>query len=241
MDAIRHSAKNLSILEPFRYERNCECGPIQGKSGPPKLQPRALILASNLIHQDSILFLCGMSKMNLWWGPPKNFSERAKERKVSWLELFYDLAYVAVIAQLTQQLAMQPSWTTVGRVFLLFALVFWSWVNGSQYYDLHGSDSIRTRVFTFLQMIAISAVAIAIPGVFEGHHRPFAIAFLIIQGLITYLWWSVGLYDRSHRVLNLPYLINYLLGFAFLSFSLFTGPAFARGLWVAATAFNITP
>ncbi len=26
-----------------------------------------------------------------WWGPPKNFSERKNERKISWLELFYDL------------------------------------------------------------------------------------------------------------------------------------------------------
>src|SRR5438445_310217 len=97
---------------------------------------------------------------NLWWGPPKNFSDRTKERKISWLELFYDLAYVAVISQLTQHLAGHPSWTMVGRIFLLFGLTFWSWVNGSQYYDLHGSDGIRTRVFTLLQMLAISAVAI---------------------------------------------------------------------------------
>jgi hypothetical protein len=52
--------------------------------------------------------------MNLWWGPPKNFSDRTNERKISWLELFYDLAYVAVISQLTLHLANRPSWNTVG-------------------------------------------------------------------------------------------------------------------------------
>jgi low temperature requirement protein LtrA len=178
---------------------------------------------------------------NLWWGPPKKFSDRTNERKISWLELFYDLAYVAVISQLTHHLAERPDWGAVGWIFLLFALMFWSWVNGSQYYDLHGSDGIRTRVFTFWQMLAVSAVAISIPGVFEGHHRPFAIAFLVIQGLITYLWWSVGLYDPSHRVLNFPYSVNYCLAFLFIFFSLFCGPAIAKGLWIAATALDITP
>ncbi len=178
---------------------------------------------------------------SLWWGPPKNFSERRKERKVSWLELFYDLAYVAVISQLTQHLASQPSWNTLGRMFLLFAMMFWSWVNGTQYYDLHGSDGIRTRVFTFLQVLAVTAVAIAIPGTFEGHHLPFAIAFLGIQGLITYLWWSVGLYDPSHRVLNLPYLVNYLLAFMLMFLSLFCDSAVAKAIWIAVTALDITP
>src|SRR6185369_10130734 len=92
---------------------------------------------------------------NLWWGPPKNFDERKHERKISWLELFYDLVYVAAISQLTHQLATHPSWPVFGYSFLLFSMIFWSWVNGSQYYDLHGDDSIRTRVFTFFQMLAL--------------------------------------------------------------------------------------
>ncbi|HKC36204.1 MAG TPA: low temperature requirement protein A, partial [Chitinophagaceae bacterium] len=80
-----------------------------------------------------------MSKIHknlLWWGPPKNFDERKNERKISWLELFYDLVYVAAIAQLTHHLASHLSWPDLSYSFLLFSLIFWSWVNGSQYYDL---------------------------------------------------------------------------------------------------------
>src|SRR5215217_4510424 len=161
-------------------------------------------------------------KTNLWWGAPKNFNERKNERKISWLELFYDLVYVAAIGQLTHQVAAHPSWRTAGYSFLLFALIFWSWVNGSQYYDLHGSDSIRTRLLTFWQMLAVAAVAITIPAVFEGHQQNFAVAFAVIQILITYLWWSVGLYDPSHRVFNKFYTFNYLIAFALLIISAFT-------------------
>src|SRR4249919_2953975 len=102
------------------------------------------------------------TKTNLWWGPPKNFSDQKNERKISWLELFYDLVYVAAISQLTHHLAEHLSWSELAYTFLLFALIFWSWVNGSQYYDLHGNDSIRTRLFTFFQMLAVAAVAITI-------------------------------------------------------------------------------
>jgi low temperature requirement protein LtrA len=125
--------------------------------------------------------------------------------------------------------------------FLLFSLIFWSWVNGSQYYDLHGNDSIRTRVFTFLQVLAVAAVAITIQDAFEGRQQSFAIAFAAIQILITYLWWSVGLYDPSHRVFNKFYTFNYLIAFILLILSVFAGYETATILWIIVLVLNLTP
>ncbi len=179
-------------------------------------------------------------KDNLWWGPPLNFDDRKHSRKISWLELFYDLVYVAAIGQLTYQIAAHPTWNTLSYAFLLFCLLFWSWVNGSQYYDLHGNDSIRTRLLTFWQMLAVAAVAITIPAAFAGHHQSFAIAFGLIQLIVTYLWWSVGLYDPSHRVFNKFYTINYLLSFALLVISYFTDYNTSVWLWVPALLLNLS-
>lgn len=178
---------------------------------------------------------------NLWWGPPKNFSERKNERKISWLELFYDLVYVAVIGQLTHHIAAHPSWHTMGYSFLLFSLVFWSWVNGSQYYDLHGNDGIRTRLFTFLQMLAVAAVAITIQDAFEGYHQGFAVSFAVVQCIITYLWWSVGLYDPSHRVFNIYYTVNYTIALMLLVASVFASAHVATIWWIVALFLNLTP
>ena len=176
-----------------------------------------------------------------WWGPPKKFDERKNERKISWLELFYDLVYVAAIAQVTHHLSNHLSWHELLFSFLLFSLIFWSWINGSQYYDLHGSDSIRTRLLTFWQMLGVAAVAITIPDAYEGHHQNFAIAFAIIELLITYLWWSVGIYDRSHRVFNIYYTVNYLIAFALLITSVFFTNGTAMILWVIVLVLNLTP
>ena len=180
-------------------------------------------------------------KNNLWWGPPRNFAERKQQRKISWLELFFDLAYVAAISQLTHHIADHPSWQETTFSLLLFALIFWSWVNASQYYDLHGDDSIRTRLMTFWQMLAVTSVAITIQDMFEGYHRSFVVCFSFIQVLVTYLWWSVGLYDPSHRVFNKFYTFNYLLALALLIISWFTSFQTATILWIFVLILNLTP
>ena len=149
--------------------------------------------------------------------------------------------YVAAIGQLTHHIASHPGWGSLGFSFLLFCLVFWSWVNGSQYYDLHGSDSIRTRLLTFWQMLAVAAVAITLKDVFEGHHQGFAVAFSVVQVVIIYLWWSVGLYDPSHRVFNIFYTVNYSIGLGLLLVSIFTGPETAIWLWIGVLLLNLSP
>lgn len=182
-----------------------------------------------------------MQKPGLWWGPPQNFDDRKNERKISWLELFYDLVYVAAIGQLTYQVALHPNWDTMSFALLLFSLIFWSWINGSQYYDLHGGDGIRTRLLTFWQMLAIAAAAITIPSAFEGRHQSFTVAFSMVQVLITYLWWSVGFYDPSHRVFNKFYTFNYIISFSLLIVSYFTNHQIATMLWIVVLVLNLSP
>jgi low temperature requirement protein LtrA len=61
-----------------------------------------------------------VKRTNLWWGPPKRFDDRKHERKISWLELFYDLVYVAAISQLTHELAAHPS---VAAIIVFFFII----------------------------------------------------------------------------------------------------------------------
>ena len=185
--------------------------------------------------------MANTKKNNLWWGPPRNFAERKQQRKISWLELFFDLAYVAAISQLTHHIAEYPSLQQTAFSLLLFSLIFWSWVNASQYYDLHGNDGVRTRLMTFWQMLAVTSVAITIQDVYEGHHHSFVVCFSFIQILVTYLWWSVGLYDPSHRVFNKFYTFNYLLALALLIISWFVSFQSATILWIFVLLLNLTP
>jgi low temperature requirement protein LtrA len=180
-----------------------------------------------------------MSKKN-WWQPPQRFEDRQNRRKISWLELFYDLVYVACIGQITSHIAAYPDGKEIFNAVLFFVFIYWSWINGTQYYELHGNDTIRTRWFVFLQMLAVGAVAISAPAAFRGNVFSFTVSFLVIQGITIYLLASVSFYDRSHIKLSSPFLLCYGAAFTLLFVSLFCPPQAVLPLYLLAIVINMS-
>lgn len=156
-----------------------------------------------------------------WWGPPKKFEPIQKERRISWLELFFDLVYVIAISRITHHLAVHLSLESFLEYCCLFTLIYWGWLNGSIYHDLHGNEGLRTRLITLWQMMIIAAIVIALEIQPDPHHHYLLIVFMIMQLYITYLWWSVGLYDKEHRRYSWPYILLYLISFGLMACSLF--------------------
>jgi low temperature requirement protein LtrA len=108
------------------------------------------------------------------WKKPQKATEANDDRSVSFLELFYDLSYVAVIAQVGHNLVGHLDPLTILQFIVIFCLVWWAWVNGTLYHELHGNNDIRSRVFTFLQMIAIAGMGIFSHGAFGEQYQWFA-------------------------------------------------------------------
>jgi low temperature requirement protein LtrA len=176
-----------------------------------------------------------------WWGAPKKFTTEPGERKISWLELFYDLVYVIAISTITHYVAQQFSISALLDYFYLFVIVFWGWLNGSLYHDLHGTEGLRTKLMTLWQMLIIAALVITL------HSEPGNLLFnativlLIMQAYITYLWWSVGIYDKEHRRLNKPYTILYLISFGLIFATLFLQQPYIRILFYLTLVLNCSP
>jgi low temperature requirement protein LtrA len=176
-----------------------------------------------------------------WWGPPKKFDRPEEERKVSWLELFYDLVYVIAISRITHQLALETSLGAFIEYTFLFTLIFWGWLNGSMYHDLHGNEGLRTRLMTLWQMMIIAALAVEIELTPMNNYRNITVVFMIMQLYITYMWWSIGFYDRSHRRYNMPYTILYLLAFALMGASMFFPVAWLKAIVPVILVCNYAP
>jgi low temperature requirement protein LtrA len=151
-----------------------------------------------------------MKNFRIWWQKPRRYSEQESERRVTFLELFYDLVYVVIIAQLSHALAVDISMGGLLRYMFLFFIVWWAWFNGVAYHDLHGNNDIKTRVITFLQMIAVASMAVFAHHAIGSGSKGFAISYIAFQLIITYLWWRTGVHDREHRPLSLPYTLTYL-------------------------------
>jgi low temperature requirement protein LtrA len=177
--------------------------------------------------------------LNRLWRPPGRFEDRDPNRSVTFLELFFDLVFVAVIAQLAHTLADEPSWSSVGWFVFLFYAVWSSWINGTLYHDLHGIDDLSTRVFTFAQMLAVGVMAVHIGDVPGEGTAGFALAYAANSFLLVVLWFRTGVHDPSHRPASVPYSIAYLISAALFALSVLVDPPTTYWLWATALVIEV--
>lgn len=175
------------------------------------------------------------------WGPPRKFSTEISDRKVTWLELFYDLVYVIVISRITHHLSTHLGGEGIIEFLLLFIIVFWSWFNGSMYYDIHGTRGIRNLFMTLWQMLAVASLAVTLSGTHSFFDPEIIYTLVFLEIFITYLWWSVGIYDKEHRRLNRPYTLCYILATIFILSTLWVEAPYQWILLLIAIVLNYLP
>ena len=174
-----------------------------------------------------------------WWQPPRSAQDREKERSVTFLELFYDLVYVVIIAELAHALAEHLTWQGVGEFAFLFIIVWWAWLNGTTYHDIHGNNDIRTRVFTFLQMFTVAAMAVFAHNAMGEGSVGFALSYAGFQLILTYLWWRTGVHDPNHRPLAQPYTIVFLITTFLFVVSIFVPAPWRFYMWGFAVLLSL--
>jgi len=174
-----------------------------------------------------------------WWQPPRRAGDRIEHRQVTFLELFYDLVYVALVAELSHSLSSHIGWGALGGFAFLFVIVWWAWLNGSLYHDIHGNNDIRTRVFTFLQMITVVAMAVFAHDALGESSIGFAISCAAFQLILSWLWWRTGVYDAAHRPLARPYVVAYLLSMLLFIGSIFIVEPVRFYLWGAGLLLSL--
>ena len=173
------------------------------------------------------------------WQPPGRYEDRALDRRVTFLELFFDLVFVVVISQLGRRLSGHPSWAGVGWFVFLFYAVWSCWLNGTLYHDLHTTNDVSVRVFTFAQMLAVALMAVFVGDVPGDGATGFALAYAANTLVLVVLWFRTGLHDPHHRPGSMPYSAGYLVSAVLFAVSAaFEGPV-TYWLWVVALAAQV--
>lgn len=80
-------------------------------------------------------------------------------RKVTWLELFFDLIFVAAVAQVAEPLRHDYSLMQLARFAPLFALIWWAWTGHTLFSTRFDADDGVQRALTFLQIFAVAVMA----------------------------------------------------------------------------------
>jgi low temperature requirement protein LtrA len=131
-----------------------------------------------------------------FWQPPRPHGETIDDRTVSFLELFYDLVYVAVIGQAAHHLAQHVTPRGAAEFAVVFAAIWIAWVNGTLYIESHGRDDGRTRTIVFAQMGVLSLLAVFAEDAPDGSGAAFAIVYAAYLALLTVLFATVRSQER---------------------------------------------
>jgi low temperature requirement protein LtrA len=153
-----------------------------------------------------------MTGFRLWWHKPELHTdeEQGRERRVSWLELFYDLVFVVMIARLSHYLAYHVGLEGTLSYLLLFIPVWWVWISGTIYNDRFETYDVSYRLIVFLQILVVGAMSIFIEGGTGKHADAFAWSYAAARLLIVLMWWRGGRHNPSAR----PVTNRYVTGFS---------------------------
>jgi low temperature requirement protein LtrA len=120
--------------------------------------------------------------------PPQFWCGRPDEpiRRVTWIELFFDLVFVAAVAQLGSRFAGGVTFDAAWRYALLFLLVWWAWNGYAVYATRFHSDDALDWGLTLLQMLAVTFMAANAEGSLDGlDSAGFVAAYAVMRLLLV--------------------------------------------------------
>jgi low temperature requirement protein LtrA len=156
-----------------------------------------------------------------------------EERRASWLELFFDLAFAGAVGQLAGAFQWHPGLGALARFAMLFTPIWWLWVQLSFYADRHETDDPAHRISFLAAILLCVGLAASAPRALAGDTTSFVIAFASLRGLQLLLYARARSYLPVTRPLYNCYLICFGAGGAlWLSSLAVAGPA-RYAFWAA--------
>lgn len=135
-----------------------------------------------------------------------------EERRVGWLELFYDLVFVATLIELGNLLSNDVSVNGFLQFAALFVPIWWMWTGITFYVNRFPIDDVLHRVLIFLQMFAMGIMAISIQGAFDNLTSQFVLAYVAARVILVLLYARAWLAVEETRQLCIGYIVGFGLG-----------------------------
>jgi len=119
-----------------------------------------------------------------------------QEKRVTWVELFFDLVFVVAITQVSGLLHDDHSWSGVARALVVFIPIYWAWVGMTMHANLHDVDRTRARLGVFAVGLCGLFMALALPQAYESRGVLFGASYwaarLVLDALMRSSYRGVG-------------------------------------------------
>ncbi|MFD2091023.1 low temperature requirement protein A [Blastococcus deserti] len=156
------------------------------------------------------------------------------ERAASRLELFFDLAFVLVVAELA--IALREDVTLHGELLFagLFTVVWWSWVSATLYANRFDHDDLVYRVYKLTSMAAVIGMAASATEATGERFGIFVACQLVMRATLLLQYHRAYRHVVAARPIARLYLAGAGIGAVLWAVSLLVPRPVAFGLWAAA-------
>lgn len=168
-------------------------------------------------------------------------SERGLEkgRKVTWLELLFDLVFVAAVAQAATHLRDDYSTAGLFRFALPFVLIWWAWLGHTTFSTRFDTDDAVQRALTALQIFLVAVMAINATGALDSRDSAgFAAAYAAMRLVLAGQFWRAR-HVRRARPLTTRYAAGCAAAAALWLASAFLDVPLRFGAWALALTLDV--
>jgi low temperature requirement protein LtrA len=131
-----------------------------------------------------------------WFRPPRLRTPSDEEdRRATAFELFFDLVFVAAVAQVATALSHQPTLTGLARFAFLYSVIAWAWGGFTFYANRFEDEDVVYRLLEALAMLTIAAFAVSVHSVMRGGHGSAALALAYAANRLC----LIALYARARH------------------------------------------
>jgi low temperature requirement protein LtrA len=163
--------------------------------------------------------------------------EQDRRRTATWLELFYDLAFVVVVAVLGERLYENMTWIGLATFSGYFALLWWLWASHTFYADRYDTDDLVYRLLAAAQMMAVLVIAAALATGPSESTVAFSAGYATARLVLLAMYARVYRHVAETRRLVGGYLVGFGLAAVLWTSSIFVPESARFTLW--AVAFTI--
>jgi low temperature requirement protein LtrA len=100
--------------------------------------------------------------------------------QVQWLELFYDLVFVAAVVTFSDAISMDPEIDRIGAVDAAFAATWLIWLATTLHANRYREDGAVHRALVLVQMLLLTVNALAVGDGFEAHPELIAVTYALL-------------------------------------------------------------
>jgi low temperature requirement protein LtrA len=161
------------------------------------------------------------------------------ERRVTSLELLFDLVFVFGFTQVTTVLFDDPTWSGVGHGLLIVAALWWAWASYAWLTSTVDTDDGWVSAAMLGAMAAMFVAALAVPDAFGRHGDIFGVAFFIVNIMFLALFALTTRADAELLAAILRIAPIFLTGATIITVAGFVHGSLRPMLWLVALVIGL--